>query len=130
MGNKFSKALFGYSEKEVSRVLDNISDEFDLTIKEYNYKENELKKENIKLINEIHELNEKMKDYNNLNDKLSEILYNSHVNSANKIYNSEKKLDEMINYKNEIIKKLEEKNEKINSDIRHLMNKINDLINN
>lgn len=130
MGNKFSKALFGYSEKEVSRVLDDISDEFDLTIKEYTYKENELKKENIKLINEIDELNEKMKDYNTLNDKLSEILYKSHVNSANKIYNAEKKLEEMINYKNEIIKKLEEKNEKMNSDIRHLMNKINDLINN
>lgn len=130
MGNKFSKSLFGYSKKEVNMVLENMDNEFDLTIKEYTQKESELKKENIKLISELNELNEKMKDDNYLDDKLSEILYNSHINSINKIYNAEKKFEEMINYKNEIIKNLEGKNEKINSDIRHLMDRINELINN
>lgn len=130
MENKFSKAMFGYNKKKVSEILDNMNDEFDLLIKEYEVKENELKKENMKLLNELKALNDEMKDADYLNDKLSEILYNSHIKAITPIYNEEKKFDEMVVYKSELIRGLQEKNEKINSDIKGLISKINELINN
>lgn len=125
MINDFSKTLFGYNKKDVISVIEDINNEFESELTGYKLQEKELKRESLKLTNEINQLNEKLKEYNSLNDRLTEFLYSAN----NPAYEAERNLDEMIALKNETIKKLEEENEKVSTDIIHLMKRINDSIN-
>ncbi|MHC1683881.1 MAG: hypothetical protein AB6733_13155 [Clostridiaceae bacterium] len=127
MSIKFSKngwGTMGYEKDEVIKKIESMNDEFELNMRDCKAKEQELKRDNIELISEINELNDRLSG-GNLYNKLSEVLCEAHLNSVTPIYNSEKKISEMLKYKNSVVKKLEEKNEKVNLDIRRLMEMIN-----
>jgi uncharacterized sodium:solute symporter family permease YidK len=76
----------------------------------------------------LEELELKMKSYKEFKEKLAETLYGSFVESFNKVYNSEKMLNEMIEYKTQILKKQEKKESEIKLSINKLLKEVDCIL--
>lgn len=129
MKKSFSRVLFGYSKSQVKEKIDKATVDIDNEFQECKNKEKTLNEENLRLKKEMQVINEKMRDYKELRGKLTEMLYESHMNAITPIYNSQKKIDEMLEYKSNIAKKLENKNEEINNAINNLILNIKSIMN-
>lgn len=128
MKTNYKRAFLGYSTKEVDERINGLDVQFKEELNKYNSELSVSMENNNKLKQELEELQLKMKSYKEFKEKLAEILYSSFVESFNKVYDSEKMLSEMIEYKTQILKKQEKKESEIKLSINKVLKEIDYIL--
>lgn len=128
MKTNYKRTLMGYSPKEVEERINGLDVQFKEEFNKYNDELSVSIKKNNGLKQELEELQLKMKSYKEFKENLKEILYGSFVESFNKVYDSEKMLNEMIKYKTQILEKQEKKESEIKLSINKLLKEIDCIL--
>lgn len=128
MKTNYKRAFLGYSTKEVDERINGLDVQFKEELNKYNSELSVSMENSNKLKQELEELQLKMKSYKEFKEKLEEILYSSFVESFNKVYDSEKMLSEMIEYKTQILKKQEKKESEIKLSINKVLKEIDYIL--
>ncbi|KZL92153.1 hypothetical protein [Clostridium magnum] len=128
MKTNYKRTLRGYSSNEVNEKITQLNIEFKEEFNKYSSELSISTENNKKLKQELEELKLKMKSYKESKEKLQEVLYGSFVQAFGKVYDSEKMLNEMIEYKTQILETQEKKDSEIKSSINKLLKEVDCII--
>lgn len=128
MKTNYKRTLRGYSSNEVNEKITQLDIEFNEEINKYSSELSISIENNNKLKQELEQLKLKMKSYKESKEKVQEVLYGSFVQAFSKVYDSEKMLNEMIEYKTQILETQEKKESEIKSSINKLLKEVDCII--
>jgi hypothetical protein len=128
MKTNYKKTFRGYSFNEVNEKITELDLEFKEEFNKYNSQLSIGIKNNNKLKQELEKLKLKMKSYKESKAKLQGALYGSFVQSFSKVYDSEKMLNEMIEYKTQILENQEKKESEIKASINKLLKEVDCIL--
>lgn len=128
MKTNYKRTLRGYSSNEVNEKITQLDIEFNEEINKYSSELSISIENNNKLKQELEELKLKIKSYKESKEKVQEVLYGSFVQAFSKVYDSEKMLNEMIEYKTQILETQEKKESEIKASINKLLKEVDCII--
>lgn len=128
MSRKFKRSFIGYKQKDVIEEFEIQKADFDKLNSDYDEEILQLNNEINQLRQEIEKLQLDMTQRSEKKKKVQDILYNAHLDACMEIHEIEKKFEEMIQYKTNIIKNQQKKNLEIKVSINKLMKKLQWII--
>lgn len=128
MGKKFKKSLVGYNPADVKNEIKKQENEFYTLFNSYSVELDMLTKKNKELKEQLKLLKEQTTNNKIQSEELKKGLYAKYMDACTRIYEVEKKLEEMVAYKSSVLQNKQRKNHEIQSTISKLSNELNAMI--
>ena len=121
-------AFIGYNPKDFESKLMALDREYEKKAIEYSHKLDKLKNENSKLLEEINRLESEIAEYRSAKTELEKNLARKYAEFCKDLYDAENRLNEMVDYKTEVINTLEYKSRELKRQSEGLLDNIDNKL--
>lgn len=128
MVNRYKRSLFGYKPDEVRSRVEQIGDEFDRKYDEQKQVLSNLTEENARLKEELEQLKLMVSEHREPRLKMGELLYKIHIRACRVVYDAEKKSEEVIKQKTDVLRQQENKNLEIKLSINKMLKEVHSIL--
>jgi phage shock protein A len=125
---RFKRSFLGYKQDDVEKLIHQENRMFEEENVKLRKELASLIEDNKRLKENLNDIRQQMQVYKNLRKELEEQLYHTHIDASGIVYDAEKKYEEMIKQKVEMMQAQEKKNKEIQSSINKLIREIHSIL--